>query len=174
MHTSFCEGQESFCSMTLTLGGRVTEGDSTESKREQDCCCKGKGKEKRRGSLCVGMVGKVTWSTRDREDWVVPCECAMCWAIRNHSCDCASPFLIAYRLGFAVMELPLRKRFQFCSCTFNFVSTYPCFSCCPFKGHCIPLLSQSKPVLSSWSGFHAYDTVPLVTFFKCDLGYIVS
>lgn len=89
--------------------GRVTEGDSTESKREQDCCCKGKGKEKRRGSLCVGMVGKVTWSTRDREDRVVPCECAMCWAIRNHSCDCASPFLIAYQLGLAVMKLPLKK-----------------------------------------------------------------
>lgn len=96
------------------------------------------------------MVGEVAWSSRDREDKVVPCECAICWAIRSHSYDC--PFLIAYQLSFAVMELPLRKRFQFCSCTLNFVSTYPCFSCCPFKGHCLPLLSQSKPVLFSWSG----------------------
>lgn len=84
------------------------------------------------------------------EDTTVPCECAMCWAIRSHSSDCASPFLIACQLGFAVMELPLRKRFQFFSCALNFVSTYPCFSCCPFDGHCMPLLSQSKPVLFSW------------------------
>lgn len=89
----------------------MTEGDSTESEREQDCCCKGKEREKRRGNLCVGMVGKVAWSTRDREDKVVPCECAMCWGIRSHSCDCASPFLIVYQLGFAVMELLLRKTF---------------------------------------------------------------
>lgn len=127
----------------------MTEGDSAESKREQDCCCKGKGREKRRGNLCVGMVGKVTQSTRGREDKVVLCECAICWAIKSNSYDCASPFLIAYQLGFAVMELLRRKWSQFCSCKLNFVSTYPCFSCCPFKGHCMPLLSQSKPVLFS-------------------------
>lgn len=130
----------------------MTEGDSTVSKREQDCCCKGKGREKRRGNLCVGMVGKVAWSTRDREDKVVPSECGIYWAIRSHSYDCAGPFLIAFQFDFAVMELLLRKKFQFCSCTLNFVSTYPCFSCCPFKSHCMPLLSQSKPVLFTWSG----------------------
>lgn len=134
---------------TDTWRERVTEGDSTESKREKHCCCKGKGREKRKGNLCMSMDGRVTWSTR--EDKVVPCECAMCWAIRSHSYDCASPFLIACQLGFAVMELPLRKRFQFCSCTLNFVSTYLCFSCvllmvtqCPF------FPEQTCPIQLKW------------------------
>lgn len=88
---------------TETLRGEVTEGDSTDSKGEQDSCCKS-GREERRGNLHAGMVGKAEWSTRGREDTQVPSEHAVCvvpseamaMIVPSHSSLPADPVLQAW------------------------------------------------------------------------------